>query len=76
MLKVLMTSIFRGPGKLTAPLSAFRNVLSATFCPNVTLAWELLFAPIMTLACYQQAVRVGKAESSGKYVDISGKWSR
>jgi hypothetical protein len=37
-----------GPGKITAPLSAFCNVLSATFCfllfafyPNVTLAWEL-----------------------------------
>jgi len=30
-----------GPGKLTAPLSAFHNVLSATFC--FYLAWELRY---------------------------------
>jgi hypothetical protein len=41
----------RGPGKLTAPLSTFRNVLSA-FRPNVTLVW------------YQQAGRWQKAEST------------
>jgi hypothetical protein len=63
----------RGPGKLTYPLSAFCNVLSA-FRPNITLAWELLSAPVMMLACYQQAGRVGTVESSGKYIGISGKW--
>jgi len=49
-----------GQDKLTAPLSAFHNVLSATFCPKVTLAWELLSTPIMTLASYQQAGGWGK----------------
>jgi hypothetical protein len=40
----------KGPGKLIAPLSAFRNILSA-FHRNVLLAW------------YQQAGRWRKAES-------------
>jgi hypothetical protein len=26
------STIIKGPGKLTAPLSAFRNVVSATLC--------------------------------------------
>ncbi len=43
----------RGPCKLMAPLSTFRNVLSA-FRPYVTLVW------------YQQAGRWQKAESTLK----------
>ncbi len=42
--------IYQGPGKLTALLSAFCNILSA-FRPNVMLAW------------YQQAGRWRKSES-------------
>jgi hypothetical protein len=59
-----------GVGKLTSPLSANANALPATF------RFPSLSAPIMMLACYQQAGRVGKAESSRKYVGVSRKWGR
>jgi len=43
-------------------LSAFRSMF--TFCPNDNVSMGV------TLACYQQA------GSGGKYIDVSGKWSR
>jgi hypothetical protein len=68
MLTYYMAPRERGPGKSTAPLSAFHNVLSATSCrypPN-----DYGSSMGVMLACYQQA------GSGRKYVGISRKWSR
>ncbi len=51
----------KGVGKLTSPLPANANVLSATsYSPP----------PILTFACYQQA------GSDWKGIGVSGKWVR
>jgi hypothetical protein len=47
--------------QLYFPQWLFRFLLGSTFRPNVTLA------------CYQQAGRVGSGSRNGKYVDVSGK---
>jgi hypothetical protein len=67
------STIIKGPGKLTAPLSAYRNVVSATlrflqeyvsaFCRHYDVSVGVM------LVWYQQA------GSGGKYVDVSRKWS-
>jgi hypothetical protein len=40
-----------GPGKLTAPLSAFRNVVSATL--RFLQEYVSAFRPNVTLACFR-----------------------
>jgi hypothetical protein len=56
-----------GPGKITAPLSAFRNVLSAFYSVGVMLAW------------YQQAGRCGKyvdvSRKWSRYFALTPFWS-
>ncbi len=69
-----------GLGKSTNPLSANANILSApvsAFCSNVNVNLLLqcyIFRSNVTLACYQQAGRVGSGGGNRRNVGVSGKW--
>jgi hypothetical protein len=60
------TSLFWGPGKSTAPLSAMYSLL----LPTASRPNDYFSSVGVTLACYQQA------GSGGKYICVSRKWRR